>query len=271
MKAVLTQPRGSNAGANPALAQLFSAQKAGKPAGDGKGTDSGQVKLNLAGNKTGGGAGVNMMATALITSRLKSNLERKRSLNPRMMPPPGLEVLDDQPLIAVRQQMDVDKYGGCGAPNTYKLFDQSNEEMFIATDGGFLMHLAYGHFTCEEKHSSRLCSAIGTTTSKFSVFSPKFDIVDHDDNVLFKVQGPCCGCRCSTEIYFKIFSKTGDQQVGKIQKKWGGDRTDNINVDHEYFEVAFAPSLDIVDKGLILGAAFLVVCMTGIIQLVYDS
>ena len=32
-------------------------------------------------------------------------------------------------------------------------------------------------------------------------------------------------------------NKTGERQIGRIQKKWGGDRTDNVNVDHEYFDV----------------------------------
>ena len=35
----------------------------------------------------------------------------------------------------------------------------------------------------------------------------------------------------------QILNKTGERQIGRIQKKWGGDRTDNVNVDHEYFDV----------------------------------
>lgn len=110
---VTSQPRGSMNATNPATAQMFSAQNTSMASGKDKVTDSGQVKLKMSGKESGSGTGArtNLMATALITSRLKSNLERKRSLNPRMMPPPGLEVLDDQPLIAVRQQMEVDKYG----------------------------------------------------------------------------------------------------------------------------------------------------------------
>lgn len=38
----------------------------------------------------------------------KPRLQRRKSLNPRMMTPPGLEILDNMALLAVRQQMEMD-------------------------------------------------------------------------------------------------------------------------------------------------------------------
>lgn len=41
----------------------------------------------------------------------KPKLQRRKSLNPRMMTPPGLEILDNKALLAVRQQMEMDIKG----------------------------------------------------------------------------------------------------------------------------------------------------------------
>ncbi|XP_052216048.1 phospholipid scramblase 3-like [Dreissena polymorpha] len=224
-----------------------------------------------------------------------AKLQRKISLNPRVMTPPGLEVLSNKAMVAIRQQMEMDIKGGCGTPNTYKIWDTNDEQMFFASEeSGCLCRWACGParqfsldvfsteddlvlnfhrtacrcdccccldcFLCLQKLYVVDClgRTLGAVKQKFSVFSAKFDIVDHDNNVLFKVLGPCCPCRCATELFFQILNKTGERQLGRIQKKWGGDRTDNVNVDHEYFDVTFPPKLDGVDKALIIGAAFLV-------------
>ncbi|CAG2257013.1 unnamed protein product [Mytilus edulis] len=65
----------------------------------------------------------------------------------------------------------------------------------------------------------------------------RFDILDGDGNVVALIKGPNCVCRCSTEASFKIYDKTGEDVIGSINKKWEGERDDNLNVDHEYFEI----------------------------------
>lgn len=222
-------------------------------------------------------------------------LQRRKSLNPRLMAPPGLESLENREMVAVRQQMQADITAGCGAPNTYKIWDINDEQLFFASeDSSCLCRWTCGPnrkfslsvFTTEEDevlnfHRSTcrcdccccldcyLClqklyvvdclgRTLGAVKQTFSIFNSKFDVVDHDDNVLLKIIGPYCPCRCCAEISFTIYNKTGERKVGRIQKKWGGERTDNINVDHEYFDVTFPGKLDIVDKALIIGAAFLI-------------
>ncbi|XP_045201851.2 phospholipid scramblase 3-like [Mercenaria mercenaria] len=271
-----------------------------KPDLDRQGTDSGDVKISMA-EKDQSSQGAVVITTepqATGPPKPKAKLQRRKSLNPRVMTPPGLEVLDNIQLLAIRQQMDMDIQGGCGAPNTYRIWDDNDEQIFFATEeSGCLCRWACGparqfsldvfsasddqvlnfhrtccrcdccccfdSFMCLQKLYVVDClgRTLGAVKQKFSIFNAKFDIVDHDNNVLFKLLGPCCPCRCATEIYFQILNKTGERQIGRVQKKWGGDRTDNINVDHEYFDVTFPAKLDSVDKGLILGAAFLVNCM----------
>jgi hypothetical protein len=60
--------------------------------------------------------GQNLQGAVIITSapvatagpKPKPKLERRKSLNPRVMTPPGLEVLDNIQLLAIRQQMEMD-------------------------------------------------------------------------------------------------------------------------------------------------------------------
>ncbi|WAR28132.1 PLS3-like protein [Mya arenaria] len=234
----------------------------------GRSTGNGAVKsippiATSAGNANGSASvkATPSATSAAITTTVKPKpkLERRKSLNPRVMTPPGLEVLNNSGMLAVRQQIEMDIHGGCGAPNTYKIWDINDEQVFFATEeSGCLCR-----WTCGP--ARRFSLDVYSTQDdqvlnfhRFSIFNAKFDIVDHDNNVLFKVLGSFCPCRCATEIYFQVFNKTGERQIGRIQKKWGGDRGDNVNVDHEYFDVTFPPKLDSVDKALILGAAFLV-------------
>ncbi|XP_052783054.1 phospholipid scramblase 3-like [Mya arenaria] len=270
----------------------------------GRSTGNGAVKsippiATSAGNANGSASvkATPSATSAAITTTVKPKpkLERRKSLNPRVMTPPGLEVLNNSGMLAVRQQIEMDIHGGCGAPNTYKIWDINDEQVFFATEeSGCLCRWTCGParrfsldvystqddqvlnfhrtgcrcdccccldcFICLQKLYVVDClgRTLGAVKQKFSIFNAKFDIVDHDNNVLFKVLGSFCPCRCATEIYFQVFNKTGERQIGRIQKKWGGDRGDNVNVDHEYFDVTFPPKLDSVDKALILGAAFLV-------------
>ena len=42
---------------------------------------------------------------------------------------------------------------------------------------------------------------------------------------------------CMCIFILQIYDKTGEDVIGSINKKWEGERDDNLNVDHEYFEI----------------------------------
>ncbi|KAK3581676.1 hypothetical protein CHS0354_022603, partial [Potamilus streckersoni] len=217
-------------------------------------------------------------------------LLRRKSLNPRVMAPPGLEVLDSKEQVIIRQQMDIDLQGAIGSPNTYRIWDISDEQLFFVAESSSCMcrwlcgpnrRLVLDFFTplgdpiltikrlgcrcdfccildcclCLQKIyiQDGLGRCLGAVKQRCSIFRAKFDIVDHDNNVLFKIFGPMCALRCCTDLSLGIYDKDGERQIGRIQKKWGGARNDDINVDHEYFDITFPKRLEPVDKACIIG------------------
>lgn len=80
-----------------------------------KATDNGKIndiKSTMAGNGVGlPGIVVTTQPTATGPPKRKAKLVRRKSLNPRVMAPPGVEALDNLPMIAIRQQMDLDIKG----------------------------------------------------------------------------------------------------------------------------------------------------------------
>ncbi|XP_063426037.1 phospholipid scramblase 3-like [Mytilus galloprovincialis] len=232
----------------------------------------------------------------LGSDRRMSMRPRRKSVNPKIDPPPGMECLDGKRFVYARQQMDSDLLAGCGAPNTYKVWDENEEELFYALEESscicrwacgpnrqfrleffspqddlvFALHrtccrcdwcCCLDCFMCVHKTYVVDClgRTLGSVKQKFTwMCKERFDILDGDGNVVALIKGPNCVCRCSTEASFKIYDKTGEDVIGSINKKWEGERDDNLNVDHEYFEIHFPEKMDNIDKMLVLGGAFLI-------------
>lgn len=77
-----------------------------------KGTDSADVHMRMAeGPKPTCPVVITTAPTPTGPPKPKPKLVRRKSLNPRVMAPPGLEVLDNVPMLAIRQQMDMDIQG----------------------------------------------------------------------------------------------------------------------------------------------------------------
>ncbi|KAH3813005.1 hypothetical protein DPMN_141451 [Dreissena polymorpha] len=63
-----------------------------------------------------------------------AKLQRKISLNPRVMTPPGLEVLSNKAMVAIRQQMEMDIKGtpGWGCTTLSSIWVRvSNKRIYI--------------------------------------------------------------------------------------------------------------------------------------------
>ncbi|KAK3094460.1 hypothetical protein FSP39_002000 [Pinctada imbricata] len=228
--------------------------------------------------------------------RLSTRSVRRKSVIPKLDPPPGMEGLNDKGFVYVKQQMESDLRGGCGTPNTYKIMNENEEELFyVLEDATCCCRWSCGPqrrfrldfftpqddlvftldrnccrcdccccldcFLCNNKVYVTDCTnrTLGSIKQKFGIFSGKFDVLDYDGNMVAKIYGPCCVFRCCTEISFEIYDKNGEEKIGSINKKWEGEQDSSINVDHEYFDITFPEKMDPIDKMLIIGGAFLVV------------
>ncbi|XP_062620385.1 phospholipid scramblase 1-like [Saccostrea cucullata] len=233
--------------------------------------------------------------TEMQRRRMSVKSLRRKSINPRLDPPPGLEGLNDKGFIYVRQQMESDLRGGCGATNTYKIWNEREEELFyVLEDASCICRWFCGphrqfrldFFTPQDdlvftlyRKSCRcdwcccldcvLCNhkvyvvdclnrTLGSIKQKFGVCQGNFEVMDNDGETIAKIFGPCCIFRCCTEISFEIWDKIGEEKLGSINKKWEGEQEDGINVDHEYFDINFPEKMNSIEKMLIIGGAFLI-------------
>lgn len=75
-----------------------------------KGTSSANVSITMieSGQCSQGATVITTAPVATGPPKPKPKLVRRKSLNPRVMTPPGLEVLDNIQLLAIRQQMEMD-------------------------------------------------------------------------------------------------------------------------------------------------------------------
>ncbi|KAJ8310726.1 hypothetical protein KUTeg_012591 [Tegillarca granosa] len=202
---------------------------------------SSEKTTTLSSPLSGGGFG----DLALMTLRAKrvSNRLRRKSVNPKIDPPPGLEGINDKGFVYVRQQMDMDLKGGCGSANTYKIWDENEEELFYVLEDAtcccrwfcgpnrqfrldfftpqddlvFSLHrkccrcdwcCCLDCFMCNHKVYVVDCLSrtLGSIRQKFSICRSKFDVVDSQGNIVAKILGPICPCRCCTEITFEVTS-----------------------------------------------------------------
>ena len=64
---------------------------------------------------------------------------------------------------------------------------------------------------------------IGTVQQKWSIFHPKYEVLDETGKALYFIQGPCCVCHCLWTVNFEIFhAHDGSNSVGRISKNWSG-------------------------------------------------
>uniref|UniRef100_A0A3B4AMP4 Phospholipid scramblase n=1 Tax=Periophthalmus magnuspinnatus TaxID=409849 RepID=A0A3B4AMP4_9GOBI len=100
---------------------------------------------------------------------------------------------------------------------------------------------------------------IGIVCQRWSMFTPLLEVCDASGVATFRLQGPCCPCRCLSNQDFQIMSNTGDK-IGTIWKKWPGFSLKQ-NMDHEYFGLNVPQNMESETKLMLLGATFLLVCL----------
>ncbi|KAK3922880.1 Phospholipid scramblase 2 [Frankliniella fusca] len=102
---------------------------------------------------------------------------------------------------------------------------------------------------------------IGKIEQEWSILKPKFVIKDHNDEVVLRVEGPFCTLSiCGSDVEFKVLSKDGEHEVGKIYKQWAGILREALT-DADHFGITFPMDLDVRMKAVMLGACFLIDAM----------
>ncbi|KAJ1532389.1 hypothetical protein ONE63_000989 [Megalurothrips usitatus] len=102
---------------------------------------------------------------------------------------------------------------------------------------------------------------IGKIEQEWSILTPKFVIKDHNDEVVLRIVGPMCPLSiCGSDVKFKVLTKDGEHEVGKIYKQWSGILREALT-DADHFGITFPMDLDVRMKAVMLGACFLIDAM----------
>eukprot|EP00794_Sanderia_malayensis_P010623 gene10623-11748_t len=169
---------------------------------------------------------------------------------------PGLEHLATMDQIFINQRINwMEICFGCEFNQRYNILDpMSGKQLYYASeDSGFctrywcgtgrpLQMGVYDFMGKEVLHMSRpfRCAGmmlppcldeftitssdgrlLGTVKQTFAWCLPRFDVLDHNGQVIFNIKGPCCHCSCN-EVPFKIYSVGESTECGVIAKRWTG-------------------------------------------------
>ncbi|XP_071798916.1 phospholipid scramblase 3-like isoform X1 [Asterias amurensis] len=189
----------------------------------------------------------------------------------------------------VNVQQTVESVGaGCDVTNTYILTTDKGEQLFLAIEETSCC----SRFWCGPARAFRIslrnhngedvirfvrptrCDAcccpccmmelmvqtpigdvIGYVKQTWSLFGVVLKIEDSDKNPLMSLRTSCCPCRCFKDMEVQVECIATDG-VGLIRKQWGSRKQD-VNMDHETFNIDFPPGLDTKSRVLLIGAAFL--------------
>ena len=193
--------------------------------------------------------------------------------------PPGLEIFADLDKIAVHQQLEViELVAGFETENKYKILNpEKNQQILFAQEhtdccnrlccgAGRAFEMGIYNVRNEEiLHLTRYLRAqcclyfcclqkmdvfappgnlLGTITQLWDCFKPKFVVKDNNGKALFKIKGPVCVCGT---VDFNVTSAQNGEEIGIIQKKWGGWGTEAFT-DADVFGIDLKQDLNVEVK-----------------------
>ncbi|XP_070539456.1 phospholipid scramblase 1-like [Ptychodera flava] len=205
--------------------------------------------------------------------------------------PPGLEYLTqiDQILVYQKRQFS-EMLCGCERKNEYRLCNSMGQQIYHAQeDTGFwnrqccgrmrpfAMHLRDNSerevLTIKRPYRCEGCCCfcclmeiqvytadgvlLGGVNQTWSLIFPRFDIRNAEDETILKMDGPCCHCRCCSDINFDVKSLDKSTTVGRVTKQWAGMVTEAFT-DADNFGITFPMDLDVKMKAVMIGAMFLI-------------
>ncbi|XP_076335619.1 phospholipid scramblase 1-like isoform X1 [Tachypleus tridentatus] len=100
-------------------------------------------------------------------------------------------------------------------------------------------------------------STLGYVVQKWSIFVPKYEVQNAAGECVLRVEGPFCTWSICGDVEFKVLSRDGGTQVGKITKQWTGFIRE-VFTDADHFGITFPMNLEVNIKALLLGACFLI-------------
>ena len=103
---------------------------------------------------------------------------------------------------------------------------------------------------------------IGSIKQEWSLFGPKYSILNSQDQKSLTIKGPFRSCDssiCAGDIVFRILSpeSSESEEIGKISKSWSGELQETPT-DSDVFAITFPEILDVKTKAVLLAACFLI-------------
>ncbi|XP_042890061.1 phospholipid scramblase 2-like isoform X2 [Penaeus japonicus] len=205
--------------------------------------------------------------------------------------PPGLEYLTQIDQILVHQQVEVlEAFTGFETSNKYKVKNALGQQMYFAAEDtdcctrqccgpnrpfdmkimdnsqNEVIHLNRP-LACDSclfpcclqsiEVTSPPGTVIGSVHQEWSILAPKFTVRNSSDDVILRIEGPCCTYSFCGDVEFQVLSPDGSTQVGKISKQWTG-LAKEVFTDSDNFGITFPIDLDVKMKATLLGAVFLI-------------
>ncbi|XP_076335310.1 phospholipid scramblase 2-like [Tachypleus tridentatus] len=100
-------------------------------------------------------------------------------------------------------------------------------------------------------------STIGFVKQEWSICIPKYRVENAARECVLRIEGPFCQCNIFGDVEYKVLSRDGSKEVGKISKQWAG-LVKEILTDADTFGITFPMNLDVNIKAVLLGTCFLI-------------
>uniref|UniRef100_A0A3Q1BN04 Phospholipid scramblase n=1 Tax=Amphiprion ocellaris TaxID=80972 RepID=A0A3Q1BN04_AMPOC len=98
---------------------------------------------------------------------------------------------------------------------------------------------------------------IGYVEQNWHPFLPNFTILNDMRRPQLKIKGPCCDCRCMSDVIFEVTSLDESVVVGQISKQWGRFMQEGFT-DADNFGISFPVDLEVKMKAVMVGVCFLI-------------
>ena len=150
---------------------------------------------------------------------------------------------------------------GSARPFDMKIFDMQQREV-IHMSRAFRPCDCCCCFSCCRhviEVSSPRGTVVGYVREECTICKPAFKVENESGDTVLRIQGPLCTCtcKCGGSVKFRIQSRDGEVEVGKISKKWAG-LSREFFTDADQFGISFPIDLDVRMKAVMLGACFLI-------------
>ncbi|CAN8020893.1 unnamed protein product [Ixodes persulcatus] len=211
--------------------------------------------------------------------------------------PPGLEYLTAIDQLLVKQKVELlEAFLGFETQNKYTIKNSMGQKVYHATEGKsdvlntdcctrnccgparpFDIKVADNsgnevlHFQRDLRCTSCCCPCclqrlevsappgrpIGWVVQEWSILTPQFRVENAAGECVLRIEGPICTMSICGDVEFKVLSKDGSVEVGKISKQWAGLLKEAFT-DTDNFGISFPMDLDVHMKAVLLGALFLI-------------